>query len=77
MTINGSILEHRMTRYARREEIGHVTRVGGESTAFAEVVWEVTCACGRVFQAPTEPEASRAYLDHCTPKKRKRKAKRD
>lgn len=55
---------HRIVRYCKREEHGKVIPEGVDGTTYIVVYWEVTCACGTVFQKDTELLASAAYLDH-------------
>lgn len=55
---------HRMTRTARRDIAGNVLTEGEAPVPFTEHEWEVCCACGNVYRAPTELAVSAAYLAH-------------
>lgn len=55
---------HRLIRHARCDIAGKILTEGSEPEPFAEVEWRATCACNRVFVAPTDLACSAAYLAH-------------
>lgn len=55
---------HRLVRHCKRTEEGKFMREGAEPAPFTNVYYEASCACSRVFKAPTDLACSAAYLAH-------------